>query len=334
MTPKVSVCITTYNLAPYISQTIDSVLMQQASFDFEVLIGDDCSTDGTRDILMEYKRKFPDKIRLNFQKKNVGVNMQDYDLINMARGEYIAWLDGDDYWITKDKLEKQALLLDRNPKFSCVHTSWRNYHESDGSVVVKYIREQSWVSRIKGKEFVERFLNRESGGVRMSSIMYRKHIVTDFIHNDASIYLSIPHVQNDMAVFCILGLWGPFYCLNEVTTVYRIRKESLSVTRTLEKRIKYEIADLHFTVWMLNEIDASSFFVQNIIRRKLGGLLVYMYDLPCSYEQVEVIVDLCKKVNYKFRCGQKLLLASFKYRYLRKLVAFLIKCKRNRFGLH
>lgn len=325
--PKVSVCITTYNVAPYIGQTLDSVLVQQAPFGFEVLVGDDCSTDGTQEILLDYYRRYPDIVRLNFQKKNVGVNRQDYDLINMARGEYIAWLDGDDYWIDKDKLAKQATILDTNPNFSCVHTSWRNYNEAEESNEDRHIKEGTWVCKIKGKEFVERLLNRESGGIRLSSVMYRRQIVVDFIQKDPSIYLTVPHVQNDIAIFSILGLWGPFYCLNEITTVYRIRRESLSATANLEKRTKYSIADLYVTAYVLNYIDADAIFVQQIIRRKLSGLLLYIYILGYKYEQINVVVDLCKSVNYKFRIGQKLLLASVRYRWLRPLLYPIVKSK-------
>ena len=155
---KVSVCITTYNLEKYIAQTIDSVLKQKTSFDFEILIGDDCSQDRTRDILHEYQNRYPDKIRLNLQEKNVGVNKQDYDLINMAQGEYIAWLDGDDWWITDDKLEKEARILDAHPEFSCVHTAWRDYIESTGETIDHYLQQQKWERTISGKEYIERFL--------------------------------------------------------------------------------------------------------------------------------------------------------------------------------
>jgi glycosyltransferase involved in cell wall biosynthesis len=129
---KVSVLVMTYNHANFITQTLDSVLMQQVNFNYEILISEDCSTDGTRDIVIEYQKRFPHKIRLLLSQQNIRSNAIVVRGINAAQGEYIALLDGDDYWTSPDKLQKQVDFLDNHPECSlCFHNAQVFYE--DGS---------------------------------------------------------------------------------------------------------------------------------------------------------------------------------------------------------
>lgn len=129
-TPVVSVCITTYNHEPYIAQALDSVLAQETDFNFEILIGEDDSSDNTRAICIEYAEKYPDKIRLFLNdRKNViyinGMATGRWNFINNiknARGKYIALLEGDDYWIDPQKLQKQVSFLEEHEEYNiCFH---------------------------------------------------------------------------------------------------------------------------------------------------------------------------------------------------------------------
>ncbi len=131
---KVSVCIVTYNQAPFIGQAIESALHQQTNFDFEILVGDDCSTDGTQDIIRSYQARYPDKVFPVLQTKNLGQNglFNTNETYARARGKYIAAFDGDDYWTDLHKLQKQVDFLDANPDFStCFHNALITYE--DGS---------------------------------------------------------------------------------------------------------------------------------------------------------------------------------------------------------
>lgn len=121
---KVSVCITAYNHEKYIAQALDSVLMQQTDFDFEILVGEDQSSDSTRDIVVNYKSRHPE-IRLflhDYPADYIRVNGRKNFLHNLANanGKYIALLDGDDFWTDPQKLQKQVNFLDEHPEFSTV----------------------------------------------------------------------------------------------------------------------------------------------------------------------------------------------------------------------
>ena len=120
--PTVSVAVITYNHETFIVQAIESVLMQETSFVVELVIGEDCSTDGTRRIVQAYAGKYPNVIRALLPEKNLGM-ARNYDAVWQAcRGKYIAWLEGDDYWRTPQKLQKQVALMEANPHYSMCGT--------------------------------------------------------------------------------------------------------------------------------------------------------------------------------------------------------------------
>ncbi len=114
MKPKVSVLVITYNHERYIKAALEGVFAQETTFPIEVVISDDASTDGTRSIVGEFAARYPDQVRLSFREKNCGDGGNENFLLGleMCRGEYIATLDGDDYWTDIGKLQRQADLLD------------------------------------------------------------------------------------------------------------------------------------------------------------------------------------------------------------------------------
>jgi len=114
--PKVSVLLITYNHEKLIAQAIDSVLMQKTTFPMEVVIGEDCSTDGTRAIVRSYAEKYPELIRPILPEANQGPFQNVMRTLNACRGEYVAGLEGDDYWTDPDKLQIQADFLDHHPE--------------------------------------------------------------------------------------------------------------------------------------------------------------------------------------------------------------------------
>ena len=113
-TPIVSVRSSVYNHAPYIRECIEGVLMQKTDFPFEYIIGEDFSTDGTREIVMEYAEKYPHIIRVLTADQNVGGKANGVRCIRSCRGKYIAICEGDDCWTDPGKLKRQVALLEEN----------------------------------------------------------------------------------------------------------------------------------------------------------------------------------------------------------------------------
>ena len=113
--PKVSVSMLAYNHEKFISKAIESVLMQETEFDVELVIGEDNSPDNTREVIDSYVAKHPDKIKALYRDNNVGARQNGIEVWEACQGDYIAYLDGDDYWTDPLKLQKQADFMDKNP---------------------------------------------------------------------------------------------------------------------------------------------------------------------------------------------------------------------------
>ena len=124
--PIVSVNMITYNHEPYIRQAIEGVMMQKTDFEFELVIGEDASTDKTREICFEYQKKYPDKIRIlwwheNLEKVKHPAGGNPKRTMAHCRGEFIAFCEGDDYWIDPFKLQKQVDVMRKYPNVGLCH---------------------------------------------------------------------------------------------------------------------------------------------------------------------------------------------------------------------
>ncbi|RUT77872.1 glycosyltransferase [Ancylomarina longa] len=127
--PFVSVKTITYNHEKFIAQCIEGILMQETNFSFEYIIGEDCSTDRTMEIVQEYAAKFPNIIRVITDDKNVGAVENDNRTDRACRGKYVAFCEGDDFWTDPYKLQKEVDFLEANPEVGLVHTSFSYLNE-------------------------------------------------------------------------------------------------------------------------------------------------------------------------------------------------------------
>jgi len=129
---KLSVCLITYNHERFITQALESALAQKTSFEFEIVVGEDCSADLTRQIVVEYQQRYPNKIRLMLPEKNLGANRNFASTLQACRGQYIALLEGDDYWTDPSKLQEQVNFLDSHEECAICFHAVRVFHE-DGN---------------------------------------------------------------------------------------------------------------------------------------------------------------------------------------------------------
>ncbi len=133
---KVSVTIITYNQKDFIGKAIESAVNQVTDFAYEILIGDDYSTDGTREIIMDYERRYPGKVRAILHEKNLGQNgfFNTIETLKHAKAAYIAPMDGDDYWTDSSKLQRMADYLDAHPDYSaCFHNALVTHEDGSPS---------------------------------------------------------------------------------------------------------------------------------------------------------------------------------------------------------
>ena len=132
--PVVSVCLITYNHAKFVKEAIESILLQEASFPWDLIIADDCSTDGTTDIVKDFAARFPNKIHLILQIVNVGMHKNFVELFTTPTSKYIAFLDGDDIWTDKERLNKQVNFLESHPQYGMLYGKYGLMNEKGNPI--------------------------------------------------------------------------------------------------------------------------------------------------------------------------------------------------------
>lgn len=259
VSPLVSVCVLTYQHASYIAECLDSVLSQETSFPIEILVGEDQSSDGTREICIAYAEKFPDKIRL-FLNDRVDIICFDgrpsgrvnfLNLFSEARGEYFAFCEGDDYWTDKTKLERQVAVLRDYPKCSLV------FHNA---LVIK----EGSQGRIFSSDLTEGFYDIQSvvskpWFVPTQSILFRKDML--------ELGEWVKHVYNcDYAIQLMLAIKYPFYFIDKTMSVYRMHEGGSGAGR----KIFFNTIKVIETLSIFNAL--SNFKYDQLIKQRLDDL--------------------------------------------------------------
>lgn len=280
---KVSVLLTTYNHEKWIAQTIDSTLMQETNFDYEVVIMEDCSTDSTRDIVIDFQKKYPDKIRLILSEKNRCDNMNFVTAWQTSPSQYVALLDGDDYWTSPHKLQRQVDLLDSHPDYAvCYHNVTILYQ--DGS------HERWYHDRSAAKKEISTLEDLLAGCfIPGCSPMLRKGLLTEFpdwFYSDNSA---------DWTLYILLTQHGKIGYIDELMGIFRVHSggfwSGASRAQQLERVIEfYKNINCHLSFRHKDTIDGR---ISGHYRELQGGglhqILVAMYSNE-SIQRVRRIV--------------------------------------------
>lgn len=285
--------VVTYNHGKYIAQALESILSQKTTYNYRIIIGEDASTDNTKEILLEYYKKHPDKMALILWEVNVGTDKNVYQLEKMCTAKYVASLDGDDYWTDPYKLEKQISFLEKHNEFigtahnvRCVNEEGNLLHRDYG---LYPIREE----HIYGKN---QALNYELVA-HTSSLVYRNFWKT-WSEEQFAAYNECC-ANGDMKVSAYLGLIGDIFYFRDIMSDHRRVFHGDSWTAKASNK---------------NMID---FFNQSY--REIKKCMEEILNKPCEFSQVykgmeedslmRLFIELnfknfwayCKIVNYNIR---------------------------------
>lgn len=224
----VSICCLTYNHRKYIKKTLDGFLNQKTNFDFEILIHDDCSTDGTTDIIKEYEKKYPKLIKPIYQKENQyskGIPISVYLQFPRAKGKYIAMCEGDDYWIDNNKLQIQYDMMEKNENCTlCTHTV-EYINEAgikiNGSQPHETLLDELPIQNIVySKDIFNNIFRRTIIPFQTSSYFFRKKYINEYIEN---FYKNVPvKTVGDIPLTWYLFSKGDCFFIKKSMSRYRV----------------------------------------------------------------------------------------------------------------
>jgi glycosyltransferase involved in cell wall biosynthesis len=244
---KLSVAMITYNHEQYIGQAIESILAQNVNFEYEIVIGEDCSTDGTRAVITAFQRRYPERIKLLLRDRNVGSMRNFTGTIEACHGEYLALLEGDDYWIATDKLQKQINFLDAHPECAiCCGRVQAVYEAGTQNVDVGL----DVVGQLPaGPYTIEDIL--KGNFVMTCTVVLRRKYIGEFPKWFFEMKLG------DWPLYAMVARYGTIELVDEILAAYRIHsggvwssvsqavraEESLRMLKALDKEFRYEYRD-------------------------------------------------------------------------------------------
>ncbi len=260
LAPKVSVYMITYNHEKYIREALTGVLNQKTRFDFEIIVGDDGSTDNAREIIQDIATKWPGKFNLQLHEKNIGAFANQMSVLNKCNGKYIAICEGDDYWIDPKKLQLQVDFLDQNLEYSfCFHQAIRlNEPESVYDIYP--------INNLKSFDSVAFF---SMHTIPVASIVFRNLFSYDFMMN---------HTHCDFQLLCHLMSRGKSYFFHEVMSVYRVHPNGVSFNHSSLNYVNKRLKELEIE-W---ELPVLSQEVRNQVARIYMQHVIYKFD---TYKQ-------------------------------------------------
>jgi len=208
--PLVSVCMITYNHEAYIAQAIEGVLMQKTDFPIELVIGEDCSTDKTRQICLEYQEKYPDTVRLLPRQKNLGIVANYINTLEHCGCKYIASCEGDDYWTNPNKLQYQVEFLESHPSFSGICSNVKIFFQNEKRFGSQgYYRGVGEFEDFSVDTILHKFI------VHTPTLTFRNYPIETSLFNPE-------HSFADLSTHLLLLDKGPIRFYNKHDVVYRI----------------------------------------------------------------------------------------------------------------
>ncbi len=279
--PKVSVECNTYNQVQYISRAIDSFLMQDTDFPFEIIIHDDASTDGTSQIVKEYAQRFPSIVVPIIEVQNQYSNLESPfwdNILPRIRGKYIALCEGDDYWCSKTKLQKQWEFMEMHPRCSMVVHNTKIHDLSEQNPDHLFFEEEEVWKLTEEDIFLDWKVHTSSYFMKKEDF-YKVQDLT-FSRNGKRYWFG------DYRILCFMALQGDIFVLPEVLSVYNYGVQNgvtQSNNKTKLRNVEKELIRIEF----LRQFDVySNHRFHSVIEKRISAI---NYDAISVYLHSSIV---------------------------------------------
>ena len=234
--PIISVLMLTYNHDKFVSQAIEGIINQKTIYSFELVIGEDCSTDVTRQIVLDYQKKYPHIIRVITSDKNVGIVRNNIRTENSCRGKYIALCEGDDYWFDFTKIQKQVTFMEDNPDVGLIHSDVDQLINDTGVVIRNFNKTNGVDYSFCFDVFTAILVGQYS--IHTCSVCAKRKLFVDAIR-DVDLAREAETNMGDLQRWLYIAKNSKIHYINESYAVRRVLTDSASFISDKIKRLKF-----------------------------------------------------------------------------------------------
>ena len=218
------------------------------------MIGEDCSTDGTREIVFEYKKKYPDVIRVITSEKNVGMKKNGYRTTKACRGKYIAYCEGDDYWQNTDKMQKQADYLESHPECGLVFSSYDVYHVKSGKRIKDFAKYRNL--EVPVNPSISDIIVGKGGlgySLLTCTVMLRRSLLEKIVEADPYIHQSDYFLMGDTQIWAEMATLAQLHYMPESLATHIIMEESATRSKDIKKVFRFNISGAELMLYLCDK---------------------------------------------------------------------------------
>jgi len=315
-----SVMMITYNHEKNIAQAIESVLAQETDFPFELVIGEDCSTDGTRAIVEQYCQTYPERVRLVTGDVNVGMKKNALRTQAALRGRYMAYCEGDDFWNRPDKLQTQVAFLEAHPKVGLVHSDARILQERTGRTQVRRAGFATGPSRngVGSEDLIAAMLLTEYD-IITCTVCARKSLMDAIVADCQREFADPRFISMDRVRWLEMAQRAPMFCFDIPFATYRIQEESASRSQNPQRTLIFvrnmNLVRMHF----VEKYGCAPALRKRVVRQSVDRLLRYAAKTDFA-GFVQEATDELRRYQVAPTPTQRILIASLSNPTARKLL--------------
>jgi glycosyltransferase involved in cell wall biosynthesis len=290
--PLVSVVMITYNQEKYIAEAIESVLSQEAPFQFELVIGEDCSTDGTREIVSTYQKNYPEVIRVITGRKNVGMILNFIRTGRACTGEFLAFCEGDDYWHRRDKLKLQVEYLEGHAGCGLVCSNYDVRDVGKGTIIRNFLTYKKWeiAETFKLSDWVS---STTTVPILTVTVMSRRSLFEKVIDADPYLYEGGVFLMYDVPLWAEMSALSKVGYIADSLATYNVSDNSVTRSRDVEKNLRFTISACEMGLYLCKKYGIAE--DKRIERQQ--KLWITSLELACHTRNKTLAEDMRQKMG-------------------------------------
>jgi glycosyltransferase involved in cell wall biosynthesis len=314
----ISILVLTCNHKKYIFQCLDSILNQLCKYPFNVIVAQDCSDDGTDEVILGYQHKFSDQIRVISGKSLLGALSNEQRGLKACQSKYIAFCEGDDFWQDEYKLQKQVDFLENHPDYGLVHSDVDHLYQNSGKLIKNFNKTMGY--KIPEGDIFDDIIDssRNHGHIiKTMSVMVRKGLLDKYY--DPQVAIDSNWKLTDLAVWLDIAANSKIHYMDESMATYRLLEESASRTRDPQKKLEFHNSVYDIRKYYMEKYNCSHALKDKLEINHFRTLLADAY-FANEKELAEEAYSYLKGHHVKLSWKERLLYLGSKSSFVRRLV--------------